>query len=200
MNAPIILASGSAIRQQILQGAGLSFDIVRPDVDEVAIKEACLHDGRSLEDAALALATAKAEAVQPLIDPAAYVIASDQILEFEKRGFDKPVDMAEARARLKELSGQAHYLLNGTVVYQGGVKVYENLARSTLIMHTFNDTQIDQYLEEAGPDILASVGAYQVEGLGARLFKKIEGDYFAVLGLALFPLLTFLRDASAIDF
>ncbi|GAB4526555.1 MAG: nucleoside triphosphate pyrophosphatase [Amphiplicatus sp.] len=204
MPRPIVLASGSAIRARILKEAGLAFDIVRPQVDEAAIKRAGLAEGLDLEALAMRLAEAKARAARA---PAgALVIGADQILEFEGRPHDKPTSLDEARARLKEWRGKTHTLINAVAVAETGEKggdgavVFRHLDRPRLHMRAMTDGEIDRYLEAAGPGILASVGAYQVEGLGARLFERIEGDYFAVLGLSLLPLLGFLRRAGALDF
>lgn len=202
MSRPVVLASGSAIRARILKEAGLAFDIIRPDVNEAAIKRAGLAEGLDLEALAMRLAEEKARAVQA---PAgALVIGADQILEFEGRPYDKPGSLAEARARLKEWRGKAHTLINAVAVAEadgdGGAVIFRHLDRPRLRMRALTDGEIDRYLQAAGPGILASVGAYQVEGLGARLFERIEGDYFAVLGLSLLPLLAFLRQAGAVEF
>ena len=194
----IILASGSAIRAAILDGAGVPFEVVRPDVDEDVIKRAALQDGVDLEDLAMMLAEAKCRAVASKTD--AIVIASDQIMEFDGRPYDKPADMAAARARLIETQGGAHTLINAVVVARNGAVIWRNLDRPRLVMRTLSEAEIDAYLQESGPEILASVGAYQIEKLGGRLFERIEGDHFAVLGLALFPLLEVLRREGALAF
>lgn len=194
----IILASGSAIRAAILKGAGLAFEQARPEVDEDALKQANVRAEAGLEETAMTLAEAKALAVRA--DEDALVIGSDQILEFEGRAHDKPADMAEARARLLALQGAAHTLINAAAVARNGEIVWRHLERPRLFMRKMDAGEIDAYLVAAGEDILASVGAYQVEGLGARLFHRIEGDYFAVLGLSLFPLLDALRREGALDF
>ncbi|MBB5517652.1 Maf family protein [Amphiplicatus metriothermophilus] len=198
MPRPIVLASGSAIRARILKDAGLAFEIVRPETDEAAIKRAGIAEGLDIETLAMRLAEAKARAVRA---PArALVVGADQILEFEGRPYDKPASLAEARARLKEWRGRTHTLINAVAVAEDGAIVFRHLDRPRLSMRALTDGEIDRYLEAAGPGILASVGAYQVESLGARLFDRIEGDYFAVLGLSLLPLLGFLRRAGALDF
>jgi septum formation protein len=191
MTAPrLILASGSAIRAQILRSAGLAFVMKKPDVDEAAIKQRMVEEGAGLEDIAMALAEAKALAVAA---SGALVIGSDQILEHRGAPFDKPVSLAEAKARLLELQGDEHSLINAVAVAEDGRIVFRHLDRPRLFMRPLGPEEIDRYLDAAGDEVLASVGAYQIESLGARLFERIEGDHFAVLGLALFPLLDFLR-------
>jgi septum formation protein len=188
MTRRLILASGSAIRAKILKDAGVAFEARKPDVDEAALKRAL--SGRDLEAIAQALADAKALAVAA---PGAFIIGSDQILEHRGKAYDKPATLAEAADRLFALSGETHTLINAVSVAKDGAIVFRALQRPRLIMRTLSRAEILRYLERAGPDILSSVGAYQVESLGAQLFERIEGDYFSVLGLSLFPLLAFLR-------
>lgn len=184
----LVLASGSAIRAAILKNAGVAFRAEKPAVDEEALKRRL--GGEDLEKLAMALAEAKALAVNA---PGDFVLGSDQILEFEGRAFDKAKSIDEARQRLIALEGRAHTLINAAAIAKDGVIVYRNLVRPKLLMRTMTGAEIEAYLEQAGDEVLASVGCYQVEGLGAGLFEQIEGDYFAVLGLALLPLIGFLR-------
>lgn len=198
MRQDIILASGSVIRARILKAAGVGFAVMKPDVDEAAVKRACGKEGLDLEATAMRLAESKALAVEP--PSGALVVGSDQILEFEGRAYDKCESMDEARARLLALSGRPHTLVNAVAVARDGDVLFRRIDRPRLMMRDLSAAEIDRYLAEAGEEILASVGAYQVEGLGARLFERIDGDYFAVLGLSLFPLLSFLRRAEAVDY
>ena len=194
----IILASGSAIRREILTGADITFEVMKPDVDEDVIKEAGRGEGLDLESLAMRLAETKCMDIASKTN--AIVIGSDQIMEFEGRAYDKPADMKAAKARLMETQGAPHTLINAIAVARDGKIVWRNLDRPTLVMRALSETEIDAYLEAAGPDILHSVGAYQIEKLGSRLFERIEGDHFAVLGLSLYPLLDFLRREGAIAF
>lgn len=194
----IVLASRSVIRAQILAAAGLPFRIATPSVDEAALKRFAAGEGLSLRETAQRLAEAKALSVEA--GPSAAVIGADQILAFEGRGFDKPRTLADARRRLLELQGRAHSLINAVAIARGGSVAFSHLDEPTLFMRTMSEAEIDAYLAAAGEEILASVGAYQVEGLGARLFTKIDGDYFAVLGLALMPVLGYLRREGFLAF
>lgn len=188
---PLILASASAIRAEILKNAGVEFAAARPGVDEAAIKRRMA--GAGLADIAEALAEAKALAITA---PGALVIGADQILECGGRAFDKPETREEAARRLAALQGRAHTLVNAVVVARDGAIVFRRRERPRLVMRALSEAEIAAYLDRAGPAVLASVGAYQVEGLGAQLFERIEGDHFAVLGLSLLPLLGFLREAG----
>ena len=199
----IILASGSAIRRQILTGAGIPFEVMKPDVDEDVIKREGNAEGLDLETLAMRLADAKCLDIAAKVahmDAEAIVIGSDQIMEFEGRAYDKPATMSDAKARLMETRGAPHTLINAIAIARGGDIIWRNLDRPKLIMRALSEREIDDYLEEAGPEILHSVGAYMVEKLGSRLFERIEGDHFAVLGLSLFPLLGLLRREGALAF
>ena len=199
MSAPkIVLASGSRIRADILGGAGVSFEIIKPGVDEDEIKTAAAGEGIDLETLAGRLADAKCLAVAASCGD--IIIGSDQIMAFDGQGFDKPASMADARERLVMLAGKTHTLINAITVAHEGNIVWRDIQTPKLTMRSLSAREIDAYLQAAGPDILSSVGAYQVEKLGARLFEKIEGDYFAVLGLSLYPLLGTLRKLGAIEF
>jgi len=193
----IILASGSAIRADILCAAGVVFDIVRPAVDEDTIKIEARAKGLGLRAMAQGLAEAKALSVDA---PGAVVIGADQIMTADGEGFDKPKTMEEAAARLSALQGKSHSLINAIAVARDGEIVFRNIDEPVLHLRSLTSGEIRRYLEEAGEGVLASVGAYQVEALGARLFERIEGDYFAVLGLSLYPLLGYLRAQGALDF
>lgn len=194
----IVLASGSAIRRNILAGADVPFEVMKPEVDEGLIKEEAKRQGLDLE--ALAMRLAEAKCLDIAAKTNAIVIGSDQIMEFEARAYDKPASMAEARARLIETQGAAHTLINAIAVARDGEIIWRNVERPKLVMRKLSAAEIDAYLEAAGPEILYSVGAYQIEKLGARLFERIEGDYYAVLGLSLFPLLDLLRREGALSF
>jgi len=124
--------------------------------------------------------------------PAALVVGADSTLACNGRMFDKPPDLAAARKQLQTLRGQTHELFSSVVVARGGVRLWHWSERARLTMRQLNDGFVDSYLARAGDDVLASVGAYQLEGLGAHLFSRVDGDYFTILGLPLLPLLSFL--------
>ena len=186
LSKKLTLASKSKIRAQILTGAGLSFDMAPSGVDEDILKQTHKSDAPAL---AVALAEAKAAAVTT----DGLVIGADQILQCAGVLYDKPRDMDEARGNLQKFRGQTHYLIGGVVLLENGQTVWSHHQSVALHMRDFSDMFLDAYLAEAGEVILNSVGAYQLEGLGAHLFEAIDGDYFATLGLPLLPLLGALR-------
>ncbi len=194
----ITLASGSSIRAAIMHAARLEFEIIRPNADEDKIKKTAQGEGLDLETTAMRLAEEKCLAVAR--EKSGLVIGSDQILEFEGNPFDKPRSLDEARARLLMMQGKPHTLINAIAVARDGTIIWRHIDRPKLFMRAMSAGEIDDYLEACEPDILASVGAYQIEQLGSRLFDRIVGDHYAVLGLSLFPLLDLLRRERAIDF
>jgi septum formation protein len=192
----VVLASTSAIRQAVLRGAGVPFEAVSPGVDETAIKDSLLAEGVSPRDVADALAEAKAVKVSH--KRAGLVIGADQTLDLDGRLFDKAESVEEARERLKALRGKTHKLHCGMVVAQDGRAIWREVVTTTLRMRPFTDDYLEGYLERNAPGILSSVGCYQLEGEGVQLFDRIEGDYFAILGLSLIPLLDLLRRHGAV--
>lgn len=194
MNAittPIILASGSKIRADILKNAGLSFKTIPADVDEDGLKDYALSRGNNPKSIALMLAREKARHVA--MKHAGIVIGADQILQLGKDLISKSSSMDEARAFLKRLSDKTHYLHAGIALYEGTNELWSQVYSAELTVRRLSDAEIDSYLEKAGDSILSSVGCYQLESLGVQLFSEVKGDYFTILGLPLFPLLTQLR-------
>jgi septum formation protein len=189
---PLVLASTSATRAALLRSAGLAFTTAAPGVDEESVKESARADGLGASDAALLLAELKARRISERV-PQAVVIGADQILVCGGRWFDKPRDRAAAAAQLAALSGRRHELVTAVLVMRGGVVLWRHVATPRLTMRPLTAATISAYLDAAGEAVLRSVGAYQAEGLGIRLFDAIEGEHAAILGLPLLPLLGFLR-------
>jgi len=191
MALPVTLASGSASRRTLLAAAGVLADAVSPNVDEAAYRTAMRADGLPVRDQAMQLAEMKALRVSQ--SRTGLVIGGDQMLALGDEAFDKPRDLAEARRHLERLSGKSHTLETAIVVCEEGRPVWRHLARPKLTMRTLSPEFIEDYTARCGSALLTTVGAYQLEGLGAQLFTRIEGDYFSILGLPLLPLLDYLR-------
>jgi septum formation protein len=196
----LVLASGSSSRRRLLEAAGLTFRVVPPDVDETALKRTLLAQTPKPSAATVAetLARAKCEAVSRRI-PDAVVIGADQVLALDEELFDKPPDVAAARAQLLRLRGTTHRLLTAVALAQEGRTVWECMETATLTLRSFSPMALDRYLAVAGDRVMRSVGAYEIEGPAIQLFERIEGDYFTILGLPLLPLLAELRARGAID-
>ena len=198
MNGPtaaprVILASASAARRDLLRNAGVAIDIEAARIDEAEIKKSLKAEGASSRVAAESLAELKALRIARN-RPGCLVIGADQMLDLEGRWFDKPVDRAAAATQLRALSGRTHKLISALVVVREEARLWHHVAEARLTMRQLSDDFIEAYLNQAGTEVCASVGAYQLEGIGAQLFAKIEGDYFTILGLPLLPLLDFLRN------
>ena len=202
MSGRIILASGSAIRREILDGAGLDYEVIVRPVDEAAIKDAMLAERSRLRDIADALAEAKAMRVSR--QEPGFVIGADQIMVMKDESgvdqlFDKPKDMAEVRARLLSMRGKKHELLGAVVICENGVPVWRHMSRTKLWVREFSESFLDWYINIEGDALTKSVGAYRFEGPGAQLFEKVEGGFFAILGLDLLPVLDYLRQRGAVQ-
>lgn len=176
----------------MLEAAGLVFEVDAPRVDEEAAKASLRAAGLRPRDQADALAELKALSVSR--GRPDFVIGADQMLALGDEVFDKPKSPTEAREHLLRLRGQTHELITAAVVAREGAIIWRHIDTPKLKMRAFSDAFLDDYLSRAGENVLRSVGAYQLEGLGAQLFERVEGDYFSVLGLQLLPLLAFLRE------
>ena len=197
---PLILASGSRSRRQMLEAAGLTFEVVPSSVDERAIREALEGGSDALDpaDVAEVLARAKAEDVSRA-RPDALVIGADQVLALGETIYEKPGDLAEARRHIWSFRGQTHALHSAVALAIGGETDWALTDSAQMTMRTFSPAFADAYVDRAGPVICQSVGAYQLEGLGLQLFERVEGDYFTILGLPLLALLEELRNRGVIQ-
>lgn len=194
----VVLASGSRFRAAMLEAVGVHVTVDAPTVDEAAVKASMRAQNADAEEAAEALATMKAQRISARW-PATLVIGADQMLECDGTWFDKPVDQAEARRTLQRLRGRAHDLVTAVCVVRDGLILWHHVARARLTMRAFSEAFLDSYLGRIGDAACDSVGAYQLEGLGAQLFSRIEGDHFTIVGLPLLPLLDFLRGHGVIE-
>ncbi len=186
----LVLASQSTVRANLLRGAGVAFETASPGVDEDLAKLELAH--LAPREIAGELAERKALALAVYGGSAALVIGADQTLEYEGRLFDKARTLEEARARLWLLRGRTHNLHSAVVLARQGMIVWRETVTASLTMREFSDAWLDGYLAR-NPQVLSSVGCYQLEGEGVQLFSRIDGDYFAILGLPLVGLLDALR-------
>jgi len=190
---PLILASGSKTRARMLRGAGVAIEIVVPAIDEPELMASLNASGATTSRVAEVLAEMKAQRVAPRF-PGRFVLGCDQMLECDGLWLDKPADRDHARDQLRMLRGKSHSLVTSAVLMRDEERLWHVTERAEMRMRDFSDQFLEHYLELAGEDILRSVGAYQLEGIGAQLFQRVSGDFFTVLGLPLLPVLAILRE------
>lgn len=192
-SAPLILASGSVTRRDMLVAAGLAVEAVKPDLDERAVEKPLAEQGQPADRIALTLAEAKALSVSRA-RAGRIVLAADQTLTCDGRSFHKPENPAAAADQIAMLAGRMHELHSAFALARDGAILAGSIETARLTMRPLGPAFIARYVEAAGPAILSSVGGYQIEGLGAQLFERVEGDHFTILGLPLFRVLSALRD------
>ncbi len=197
MTDPMILASGSTIRATLLRRAGVDVDVRPARIDEVAVRDALSAEAASPQDIADTLAEMKALRVSGQV-PGALVIGCDQVLVFQDRVLGKPSDRNDLRLQLAGLRGKSHVLISAVVVCQDGKPLWRHAAKVRLTMRDFSDEWIEAYIDRNASSLLDSVGGYKIEEEGIRLFTRIEGDYFAILGLPLVELLSWLTMRGAL--
>ncbi|MFK7866521.1 MAG: nucleoside triphosphate pyrophosphatase [Alphaproteobacteria bacterium] len=185
-----ILASGSEARKSMLNKAGLKFSVISADIDESMIKQQ--YQDQDIAQCATMLACEKAKKVS-LMEMGAIVIGADSMLEINGTRLSKPVGLDGLRNHLKQLRGNSHYLISAAAIYQDGMLQGSVMGRARLTMRDFSDEFLAHYIAQVGIDVCASVGGYQLEGMGAQLFDNVEGDYFTILGLPLFKLCALMR-------
>ena len=193
---PLVLASKSDVRGKMLAAVGLRFEIRAAQIDERAAEgEAGTPDAAA---AARFLARAKATAVAASL-PGRLVLGADQTLARGAKRFSKPANRAEAAEQLRALRGRTHELHSALALVRDGAVLFDCVDSARLTMRNVSDRFLEDYLDMVGAAALASVGGYQLEGLGIHLFERVDGDYFTILGLPLLPLLNYLRQNGYVD-
>lgn len=191
----LILASRSAARQAMLRDAGVPFVVQLADVDEDDLKSR--HEPGDAAGLAVELARAKALAVSRH-DAEAWVLGADQTLAFDGGLVSKAGSLEAARARLAAMRGREHRLHSGAALARNGQVVWSGVDTAVMKVRDFSDGFLDAYLATEGDGLLTCVGSYRLEGMGSQLFESVEGDFFTVLGMPLWPVLAELRRAGVI--
>lgn len=194
----LVLASSSRVRSDLLTSAHVAHVIVPARVDEDTMKSALLNEGASARDVADALAEAKSRKISQK-RPADLVLGCDQVLEFDGAILSKPETSEMARTQLTQLRGKTHKLLSAAVLYENGQPIWRHVSTARLTMRNFSDDYLTAYLERNGKDIQHSVGGYMIEKEGVRLFARIDGDHFTILGMPLMEILAYLTHRRAIQ-
>ena len=197
MSRPLLLASASQIRLNLLLAAGLDVSARPARIDEDTIRAGLQAENARPHDIADALAELKARKLADK-NPSALVLGCDQILAFQGRVFAKPESREIARNQLQDLRGQTHRLISAVVLYDQAKPVWRHISEANLTMRPVSDGYLDGYLDRNWHSVQHSVGVYKLEEEGVRLFAKIDGDYFTILGLPLLPLLGYLSQRGFI--
>ncbi|MEJ6509881.1 MAG: Maf family protein [Octadecabacter sp.] len=187
----IILASTSQIRSKLLDGAGVSHDVVASRIDEDSVKKALEAEGAPPRDIADTLAEMKARKIAEK-GQGGLVIGCDQVLSLKGEVLSKPKTIEDARGQLNALRGETHQLLSAAVIYEDLKPVWRHVGVARLSMRDFSDDYCDDYLARNWDSIRWSVGGYKIEEEGIRLFRMVQGDTFTIQGLPLLELLSYL--------
>lgn len=194
----LILASESIARQTLLKNAGLNIAVSPARIDEEAIRAGLSETAALPRDVADVLAEAKARKVSSR-HAGSLVLGCDQVLGFDKKVMSKSPSREDAATLLTHLSGKRHQLFSAAVLYGDGKPLWRHVGVASLTMRTLSSAFIDAYLDRNWAEVRDSVGCYHLEAEGVRLFQKIEGDYFSVLGLPLVELLSYLTLTGEIE-
>ena len=198
MTPPLVLASGSQIRAQLLQQSGVEIVVNPARIDEEMVKQSLLAEDASPRDVADTLAELKARKVSEKM-PGALVLGCDQVLEHRGEILNKPTSKKDAFAQLQKLRSDRHTLLSAAVICEDGQPIWRHVGIVRLRMHDISDQYLSDYIDRNWDSIRHSVGAYKLEEEGVRFFSRIDGDYFTVLGLPLLELLSYLTLRGDLD-
>ncbi|HBR68953.1 MAG TPA: hypothetical protein DEA55_06215 [Rhodospirillaceae bacterium] len=193
----VILASRSAARRKMLEEAGVKFESVSADLDEEALTKKMLAAGTEIDGIAPGLARAKALYVAER-NPGALVIGADQTLDIEGKMMTKAASVEDAKNKLKALRGKAHRLISAVCVVHDDKILWEEARSANLTMHDFDDVFLDSYAANASEALTRSVGAYEIEGEGRKLFSAVAGDMDTIMGMPLAGLMGFLKQEGAL--
>lgn len=194
-NKTIVLASTSNARKKILSDSFLPFRAISPDFNE---EEAKLEMANlPIKEIALNLAIGKAKSVSKNFKDC-LVIGSDQICELDGNIINKSNNLNEALLQLTNLQGKTHFQHNAVVIANNQEIIFSNYHKASLSMHSLNEAEILQYLAFDQP--WGCAGSYKYESLGKHLFSKVDGNYHAIVGLDIQPIISFLHNNKFINF
>lgn len=178
----ILLASSSPRRRELLTMIGIAHEVIPADIDEAYLpgEEPLAHAER--------LARAKAETIAP-VAPDALVIGADTIVVIGGQVLGKPRDEAHAADMLRRLSGRTHEVLTAVAVARGR-RIESGVETVSVTFRELRDEEIRAYIATREP--MDKAGAYGIQGYGATIVERVDGDFFAVMGLSLVRLVSLL--------
>ena len=195
----IVLASQSAARRAMLTAAGVAHDALPAHIDEDGVTAGLQAEGASPERIADALAELKAVKISRSL-PGVLVLGADSVVVTADGALiAKPETRPRAEAQLRQLAGTTHRLISAAVIAENGTPVWRAGGAARLTMRALSDGFISRYLDAEGDAVLGCVGCYRIEGLGAQLFSRIDGDQFIIRGLPLLAVLDYLRVRAELD-
>ena len=192
MKPRIVLASSSQIRSRLLNNAGIQHQVLEAVIDEEAVKAALESEGVSHRDIVDTLADMKAKKVANQFADA-FTIGCDQIVVFHDKIFSKPKTKADMNLQIKAMKGQSHEILSAAVIYDGNLPIWRCIGRTKVTLRDLPSKYIKTYVNEHWETTKNCVGCYEVERNGAKIIKKIEGDFFNILGMPLLEILDSLE-------
>lgn len=188
----IILASGSPRRKEILENIGVDFTIIKSDLDEI------VRNDEGADQIAMSLAFEKAIDVSEKAEEDDIIIAADTIV-LKDRVLGKPKDYDDAFSMLKSLSNDVHYVLTGIAVVQKSTnKKIIGCETTKVYIKELSDARIANYINTG--EVWDKAGSYAIQGYGALLIDRLEGDYFNVVGLPVVKLEEILKEHFEISF
>ena len=173
MRPRVILASASPRRRELLSLIGIEHEVRPANIDETYLP------GEAAREHAERLAREKAGAIEV---PDAITIGSDTIVVVDGRVLGKPRDREHAAEMLHQLSGRSHVVMTGVAAKWRG-KLVSGLEEVGVTFRPLRDDEIERYIDTGEP--MDKAGAYGIQGFGATLVERVDGDYFAVMGLPL---------------
>ena len=183
----VILASASPRRRELLRLIGVDHEVRPADIDESYLP------GERPDAHAERLARGKAEAIASVAGADAVTIGSDTIVVVDGDVLGKPRDREHAGQMLRRLSGRSHVVMTGVAVSWCG-KTLSGVEQVDVTLRALSDDELERYIDTGEP--MDKAGAYGIQGFGATIVERVDGDYFAVMGLALNRLAGLLREAG----
>ena len=183
----VILASASPRRRELLRLVGIDHEVRPADIDESYLP------GERPDAHAERLARGKAETIAAAAGPDAVTIGSDTIVVVDGDVLGKPRDREHAREMLRRLSGRSHVVMTGVAVSWRG-ETLSGVEQVGVTFREISEAEIERYIDTGEP--MDKAGAYGIQGFGATIVERVDGDYFAVMGLALNRLARLFRQAG----